>query len=157
MAYECSIRQVAAQPAMSVRGAATVADLSRTIGEFLTEVWSHVQNHGGMLAGPPFTRYHMVDGERLDLEAGLPVAAPIPTGGRVRPSELPGGEVAVTTHVGPYDGLVIAGAALATWTAAQHREAAGPNWEVYVTDPGAEPDPARWRTDIFKPLAPKAG
>lgn len=31
-------------------------------------------------------------------------------------------------------------------------EAAGAPWEVYVTDPGAEPDQSKWRTDIFFPL-----
>ena len=31
-------------------------------------------------------------------------------------------------------------------------EAGGAPWEVYVTDPGAEPDKSKWRTDIFFPV-----
>jgi AraC family transcriptional regulator len=34
----------------------------------------------------------------------------------------------------------------------QGLEPAGAPWEVYVTDPGAEPDPSKWRTDIFFPV-----
>ena len=25
-------------------------------------------------------------------------------------------------------------------------------WEIYWTDPGLEPDPAKWRTQIFFPV-----
>ena len=32
-------------------------------------------------------------------------------------------------------------------------EAAGGPWEVYWTNPGMVPDPAKWRTQIFAPLA----
>ena len=31
-------------------------------------------------------------------------------------------------------------------------EGAGAPWEVYVTDPGAEPDQSKWRTEIFFPV-----
>ncbi len=30
---------------------------------------------------------------------------------------------------------------------------AGAPWEIYVTDPAEVADPARWRTDVFWPLA----
>lgn len=152
MSYEFTIRKPSRQPIMSVRGHTTNVELSATIGEYLNEVWRHVQRQGGRPVGPPFTRYHAVDGHRIDLEAGLPVQSALPGEGRVQPGELPGGEVAVTTHVGPYEGLATAGEALAAWTWAQGREAAGLNWEVYVTDPGMEPDPANWRTEVVKPL-----
>jgi hypothetical protein len=26
-------------------------------------------------------------------------------------------------------------------------------WEVYLTDPGTEPDTSKWRTEVFVPLA----
>jgi effector-binding domain-containing protein len=112
MAYDFMIRRVAVQPTMSIRGQANLADLVGTIGEYLTEVWRYVQESGARPAGPPFTRYHAVAGASIDLEAGLPVSAALPGKGRIRPGELPGGEVAVTTHIGPYDGLVAAGEAL---------------------------------------------
>jgi effector-binding domain-containing protein len=152
MSYEFAIRKVSPQPTMSIRGQTTLAGLRGTIEEYVSEVWRHVQRLGGKPTGPPFTRYHAVDGQRIDLEAGFPVRSALAAEDRVRPRELPGGEVAVTTHVGPYEGLVTAGEALAGWIRAQGREAAGPNWEVYLAAPGDEPDPARWRTEIVKPL-----
>jgi effector-binding domain-containing protein len=91
-------------------------------------------------------------GDVIELEAGLPVSAPLPSRGRIHAGRLPGGEAAVTTHVGSYDGLITAGEVLSAWVEKQGRNASGPNWEVYVTDPGREPDPARWRTDVYQPL-----
>lgn len=152
MSYEFEIRKVSPQPTMSVRERTTPAALQGAIGEYVSEVWRYLQREGGRPAGPPFTRYHAADGHGIDLEAGFPVRAASPGEGRVRARELPGGEVAVTTHVGRYEGLVTAGEALAAWVRAQGREAAGPNWEVYVTGPGDDADPARWRTEIVKPL-----
>ena len=37
--------------------------------------------------------------------------------------------------------------------ASQGLEGAGAPWEVYVTDPATEPDQAKWRTEIFFPVA----
>jgi effector-binding domain-containing protein len=151
--YDYTIRTLAPQPVMSIRGWTTAAELSQAIGQRLPAVWRYVREVGGMIAGPPFTRYHAVEGDRVDLEAGLPVRSALPPKGEIKPRELPGGEAAVVTHVGPYEGLPATGAALAKWVAARGRTAAGPNWELYVTDPGAEPNPEKWRTEIVKPLA----
>jgi effector-binding domain-containing protein len=76
--------------------------------------------------------------------------------GRIKSGTLPGGEVVSTVHVGAYDHLPDAGAALAAWAEAHGRAATGPNWELYVTDPGVEPDPTQWKTEVIKPLAPCA-
>ena len=82
----------------------------------------------------------------------MPVAAPLDGSGRIQASELPAGTVATVTHMGPYDALPQAWSALTEWMEAQGLEPAGAPWEVYMTDPGAEPDQSKWRTDIFFPV-----
>jgi hypothetical protein len=42
--------------------------------------------------------------------------------------------------------------ALSAWLAANGRKAAGPNWEVYWTDPGTDPGTPHWKTEVLKPL-----
>ncbi len=56
-------------------------------------------------------------------------------------------------HVGPYETLDQTYGALMGWIAEQGRSVAGPMWEVYWSDPGAEPDPTRWRTEVIVPVA----
>ena len=71
---------------------------------------------------------------------------------RVKSTELPAGKAAVTWHVGSYDTVVKSQARLAHWLKAQSLQPDGGHWEVYWTDPGIEPDPAKWRTRIFWPV-----
>jgi effector-binding domain-containing protein len=153
MIYQCAVREVPTQPILSIRGRTTRAALVSTIGDYLGEVWQFAASTG-QLAGPPFTRYHHVAGEDIELEAGLPVRRPVKGAGRVQAGELPGGEVVATLHFGPYDRLRAAGAALDEWARQHGRQAAGPHWQVYWTDPGAVPNPAEWRTEVLKPLLP---
>jgi hypothetical protein len=52
-------------------------------------------------AGPPFACYHVSGEGRFEVEAGFPATRPIEGNGVAPPSELPGGQVAVTIHTGP--------------------------------------------------------
>ncbi|MCR8897506.1 GyrI-like domain-containing protein [Gordonia sp. GONU] len=101
--------------------------------------------------GPPFARYRMLGGGRFEIEAGFPATSPIDPVGDVGPSELPGGQVAVTVHVGPYDAMEPAYKALETWVN-EHGGKVGDPWEVYFSDPST--DPAGWRTEIVQPFRP---
>jgi effector-binding domain-containing protein len=100
--------------------------------------------------GPPFARFTFLD-DMVAVEAGFPVREEIPGADPVEPSTLPDGPAAVTTHIGRYEDLDRAYAAIHKWLDAHGYAAAGPHWEVYHTDPNAEPDPTRWRTDIVQP------
>jgi effector-binding domain-containing protein len=53
--------------------------------------------------------------------------------------------------MGSYESLDRAYAAVHRWLDDEGYAPAGPHWEVYFTDPAAEADPARWRTDIVVP------
>ena len=102
-------------------------------------------------AGPPFARFHSLGGGRFEVEAGFPARGLIEGGGEAQPSGLPGGPVAVTMHIGPYDQLESAYQALEWWVSENGGELAGDAWEVYFTDPSTEPDAAAWRTEVVQP------
>ncbi len=144
-----------AQPVASIRVKCKPAETSATLAVLLPEVLAHVNACGGKLAGVPFSRYHSpLDGKEaeVDLEAGIPVAKPIPEQGRVKNSELPAGWTACVWHVGPYDGLTEAHGKLRAHVATQGLKSRGGPWEIYWTDPGMVPDPAKWRTQLFLPV-----
>ncbi len=119
------------------------AGVYRTVQDYLART-------GTAAAGPPFAR-HTVVGDVVAVEAGFPVPHEIAGDGLVEPSTLPDGPAAVTTHWGSYDGLGRAYLACRAWLDNHGCEPAGPHWEVYYTDPFAEPDPTRWRTDVVVP------
>jgi AraC family transcriptional regulator len=141
------------QSVLFIRRKTKASEIAKTLGEILPKVFAHAQAAGIPLAGPPYVRYVTVGRGLMTLEGGMPVAAPARGEGEIEAGELPGGLVATTTHVGPYEGLQETHAALEAWIeAGEHEAAAGGPWEVYITDPGQVPDPREWRTEVYWPL-----
>jgi effector-binding domain-containing protein len=152
MSYEIEIRTVTPQHVVSIRTKCHVAELGAMLSEILPEVWRYIRKSGVAPSGPPFTRYHGFDDDRVDIEGGLPVPMPLAGEGRIVAGTLPGGPVATTIHFGPYDKLPDAHDALHVWIHEQHKNSAGPQWELYWTDPGLEPDPSKWKTELMWPI-----
>lgn len=142
-----------AQPVVSIRTKCRPDEISKTLAVLLPEVMAHITATGGRISGPPFSRYHGFSATAVDLEAGIPVAAPVAEKGRVKNGELPAGRTLTAWHIGPYDRLGAAHEALQAHAAAEELQPAGAPWEVYWTDPGMVPDSAKWRTQLFLPIA----
>jgi effector-binding domain-containing protein len=158
------IENRAAQPYAGIRMAVTMAGFPAAADSAFPALFAWLGSHGVAPAGAPFIRYHVIDmaGE-LQIEFGAPVAAPVEGDGQVQPGTAPAGRYLVLRHTGPYDQLIGANAALQDY-AKQHGIAfaardtpAGEAWdgrfEHYLTDPTAEPDAARWQTDVAYLLA----
>ena len=152
MDHQFETRQTEAQHILTIRAQTAAAKLPELLGEFFGEVYGHILQQGGQPSGMPFSRYYDMDGVNVDFECGMPVASPMAGAGRVQAGELPACTAATVTHMGPYDDLPQSWNALLAWMGSQGLEPAGPPWEVYVTDPGAEPDQSKWRTDIYFPV-----
>lgn len=140
------------QPTATIRLTCKPSEISTKLAEILPEVMNHLMATGAQMSGPPFSRYHSVTDATVDLEAGFPVQKAIADDGRVKASTLPAGPVVTCWHVGPYDKLTVAHEALRAHLAEQKFVARGGAWEVYWTDPGMVPDPAKWKTQLFAPI-----
>jgi effector-binding domain-containing protein len=130
------------------------------------EVRAWLEKQGITPAGAPFIRYRIIDMmTQLDIELGWPVASPPSGTDRICAGVLPVGRYASLVYIGPYegDGLMKANAALLDWGAQhgivwdswqdEHGEAFGARLESYIKDPGNEPDPAKWETEVAIRLA----
>ena len=115
-------------------------------------------------AGAPFFRYLVIDMSReLVVEAGFPVAEPVPGDGEVFSDVLPAGRYVSLTHVGHPSELVGVIGELNTWAAAQGlrydvtESPAGDRFgcrlEIYKTDPRVQPDMSKWETELAFRLA----
>lgn len=148
----CTIETIDAKPAATIRATIKANEVSKTLTTILPEVFTYIARAGGAPTGPPFTRYHRFGTDELDIEAGMPLAKAIAGEGRVQSAELPGGRTAIAWHVGPYHDLQKSYKRLEEWMKSQKLEARDAPWEIYWTDPGIEPDPTKWRTQIFWPV-----
>ncbi len=149
---ECRVEELAAQPALSIRQTIPAGDVTKTLAIVIPEIIAAVVAVGGEMAGPPYARFHSKDATTIDFEAGVTLRKKVEGRGRVQATELPAGRTATTWHIGPYDTLPTTHARLRAWMEKEKAAAAGGEWEVYWTDPGIEPDPAKWRTRLFCPV-----
>ena len=153
--YEITVTSVQERPAVVIRVKVAEKDIGTTLSVAFPEVMDYLNQEKVMPTGPPFTRYHSFTPGRFDLEAGMPVPKAMAGSGRIRAVTLPGGTVVTTFHVGPYQELGNAYHALQEWMKAEGRTPAGPPWEVYMSDPGADQDPKKQTTRIFWPIDDK--
>lgn len=155
MTYDIEIRVIQPRPIASSRATTTPEQVGSVLTQtLLPGVYAFIQARGLAVNGPPVAVYHRFEPDQVELEAGVPVAAEFEGDDRVQRSVIPGGSVAATRHVGPYEGLGAAYTALRQWIADHGYQIVGPAWESYPMPPGGEPDPARLTTDVFWLVAP---
>ena len=156
MNYSISKTRLEPQTVLVVRRSIKRSEIAATIAEVLNKVFLASQKNGVALAGPPFMRCLNAGPGLMTVEPGMKVAGPaanVDLGREVLWETLPGGEAATTVHMGKYEDLPEAYAALEQWMQTEGLKIGGAPWEVYVTDPGDYPDPKDWKTEIFWPLA----
>jgi hypothetical protein len=141
-----------------IRTRTGMKDLPNVIPELLGDTFAWLGAHGVSPAGPPFIRYHVIDmAAMLDVEIGIPVANALAGDGRVSAGVLPAGRYATLVYTGVRNGIA-ANSALLDWGARQelvwdrwvteHGDAFGARLETFLTDPGNEPDPTKWETEV---------
>ncbi len=153
MAYVVTLEQRESVPALVVRTRTPVQNLPNVLGDAYGAIFAHLGSLGQSPSGPPFSAYYNDDMQDLDVEIGFPVAQPLPGAGEVRPTLVPGGATAVCLHVGPYNKMGAAYAALTAWMKENRYEAAGPAYEIYLNDPGTTPH-SQLETQVAIPVRP---
>ncbi len=151
--YQVAIKKVEPQLIASVRDVLpTYGDVGRLYGEifkYLGKKWVFKP------AGPVMLICH--DGEYkesdVDVEAAVPIGKNIPGSDRVKVYELPGLEqAACTVYKGAYEGISEGYKALMAWIESNGYQIAGPDRELYFTDPSKVKNPADNITEIQFPV-----
>jgi effector-binding domain-containing protein len=154
MDYQCQLIKQSAQPVLSVRFRAAVQDLPRHFQRIYGSVVQYLVELGEHPAGAPFAAYYNMDMKDLDVEAGFPVARPLPGRGDIQPGQMWAGDAVTCLFVGPYDQVGPAYDALTKWIADNGRVPTGVAYEYYLNDPRTTP-PQEPQTQIVMPLKPK--
>ncbi|MDT0344874.1 GyrI-like domain-containing protein [Streptomyces litchfieldiae] len=148
---------------VAAREVVTMETIGR-VADRLPDVFGFLGARGVEPVDAPFFKYDVIDmARRLEIEAGVPVAAPVEPAPGLIAGVLPAGRYATVTHVGHPDGLVDVTAALLEWAADRNLvwdawdAPEGHAWrcrlEIYRTDPATEPDMNRWETQLAFRLA----
>lgn len=155
--YEVESRTLSETPTMVMRTKTGLDGIPAFLGTAYAEAARAVEHSTTRVAGPPFARYRLLGDPEVDgfeIEAGFAVMKAVEGTGDVSASTLPGGPAAVTMHIGPYQAMEPAYAAIKAWIDDAGATPDGPAWEIYYSDPVADPDPSTWRTEVVQPYRP---
>jgi effector-binding domain-containing protein len=149
---EVQIRGVVPQPYLGKRFRAPAGAVGSFVQRGYGELFAKLAEAGVAPAGHPFVIASAPLAGAMDIELGVPCAAP-PIGGDLYAGTLPGGRVAVTTHRGRYDAIGPTYEALSTWIAANGHATAGPPREVYLNGPDDVAGPDEYLTELIWPIS----
>ena len=153
MEYEVTVKEVAPERFAGVRGTYRIAELGEVMGREFGRIMAAMTAQGVRPSGGALTVYHGWTEDTVDAEIAFTVDGDFAPQGDVRPGMLPGGEVAFTVHVGPYDQIGAAYEAIQHHAKANDLVLANTMWERYLTDPAVEPDLSKHVTEVFWPFA----
>ena len=152
MKYDITIQDIEQATFLYREARCVHADIGATLGECLPAVFKYATQAGIQIVGPPTTVYTQWGPGMVTLRAGLPVTDGASGDGDIMSMVLPAGRGAVTVHVGAYEGLAHAHAAVETFIDEQGAIPTGELREIYLTDPAEVPNAEAWQTQIVWPL-----
>jgi effector-binding domain-containing protein len=152
MDYVIAIRHLEPQAIVSIRGRRPLDDLPAFIKAAFPDLLGRLRLLGVSTSGLPFVIYHEFGADGIDAEASVPIDQLVTSAGKIESRTLPAMTVARTVHVGPYERLGDAYAALSDWVRVHGYEASGPVQERYLNGPGDGVVSGPYRTEIEMPI-----
>jgi effector-binding domain-containing protein len=153
-----------AQPYAGIRLWVTLSEFSGVIPQTHDAVIKWVQEQGATVTGPSFIRYLVINmEEKMHVELGWPVGQELVSDEQVTAGVIPAGRYGHVLYTGDYSGLMDANRVLVEW--AKENKIEWDRWddekgdafaarlENYILDPGNDPDPAKWETEVVIKLA----
>ncbi|NEE02127.1 MerR family transcriptional regulator [Phytoactinopolyspora halotolerans] len=152
MAYEFSTTTIEPVTVIGRTLSTPPEAISETAGPVYHQIYEALGRAGITPTAPPRMAYPQMEGDTWTIELWVPVpeGSSAPDGLTAR--RFPGGRVARTLHVGPYDELGMAYRELEAWMAKQGLTPSAPPFDVYPNDPAVVKDPAKYETEILWPI-----
>lgn len=141
------------QMTATIRGVIAVDELAAFFDQSFSQLNEVLSDQGIETCSPAFGLYHRQPDETADLEVGFVTSRAVRPAGDVENGTLPGGRVARLVHEGSFDGLGASWERLSAWIDEQGLAPGEVFWEVYLTGPSPEMDPAELRTELNFPIA----
>lgn len=151
--YDITVKEITSQPAYTIVDSTQISGISAKLGELYGELMAHITTTKEMIVGQPFAIYHKWDiAGTIVLEAGLPVQNAKTVKGRIKATAIDLCKAVTASHFGKYEDTGLLHQAIDEYVAQNNHKVIGSPWEVYVTDPGTEPDTSKWETQVFYPV-----
>ncbi len=149
------IGEITTTPVMYVsvkyEGAPDMEGMSAQMGQMYGTLQTYLATEKIEMAGAPFAIWHWWSDTLIRFEACLPIAKKIKGNSAIQYGELAASPALKVDHYGAYDKTGDAHWAIDAYAKEKSLKLGDP-LEVYVTDPGTEPDTSKWLTQIIYPI-----
>jgi effector-binding domain-containing protein len=152
MTYEIATHEIPEMEIISIRDKIAPDAIPAFLGGAFSDLFGYVERHGVVATGHPFVMYHAFGPDQIDAEVCVPVTAPGPLDARIKARTLPAANVVRTLHVGPYEDLGQAYAALTEWIGDHGYVSVAPVRERYLTGVTDDVPPSGYRTELDLPV-----
>lgn len=147
------IKEVEAIKAITIKTSATMAEIGPKMGELYQKLFEFSGMKGLNPSGPPFCVYLTFDPEgSTEFECGIPVDTDTEGTDEIKVKDFPKMKVLSTLYVGPYENMMGIYEEMQTYLQENKLKPTGLSWEIYLTDPGQEPDSTKYKTIIYFPV-----
>jgi len=129
------INEYPVQPVLSIRTRTSMKRLSDTIGVAYGRIMEYLTELGVQPSDAPFTAYHNMDMENLDVEMGFPVKQELPGQEDIQFRSIPAGKYASWIYTGPYSQMEQPYNEMFRWIEEHGYEPTGVYYEYYYNSP----------------------
>lgn len=137
---------------LSIRDTANIETIGIKLGQGYGMIQQEITKQKLQMAGAPFAIYYSDSETEFDLDIALTTDKPGKDAGKIKAGILPAGKHVVAHFFGAYEKTPEAHQAISRYIHKNELKVSGPPREHYITDPMAEPDTAKWQTDVYYPI-----
>lgn len=150
---DITVTDVNSMMAVAVRVESGVQDMSQMMGISFGKLMDYMGTKGAQMSGTPFAIwYQWEDTSKFVYDCAVPVSKKINDKGDIRFINTYKGKAASVEHWGDYSTSGNSWEKLMMYVGDNKLEQNGDPWEVYITDPGSEPNPEKWLTVLYCPI-----
>jgi effector-binding domain-containing protein len=149
---EVGIKEVLPVDALAIRVTCSMEEIEAYMSQSFEMVMTEASNAGLQMTGPPFSIWYQWEGDTFEFDNCIPVSGKTNTTGDVKNIRTYDGKVISVVHTGHYNTTGNSWEALENYLKENDLESNGDPWEVYLTNPQQEPDPAKWMTELVWPV-----
>ena len=146
-----------AQPYVYILDSCEANDISSKLGEVYGEIYYSLASQGVMPISQPFAKYlsfphNPGDDNKVVLQAGAFMEAVIETEGRLQIGYSTNGRTLQASHFGVYETVGTTHDSMQRYCDENGFNRDVSAYEIYITDPSLEPNPANWETKVIYEL-----
>lgn len=150
--YTVQEKEVTEMTIATIRNKVNMGEIGNVLGQSYGAIQAYIAKTGAKCIGAPMAITLAWDSLSWDFEAAIPIDKEIKGNDQIQVKKSFAGKVLFVEYKGAYDKTYQAYIDLENYKKEKGYADAGGPWEVYITDPMAEPDTSKWITEIYFPV-----